>query len=406
MVLVFYLAEIGLTNTQIGALLTLTLIGDTAISLGITLTADQLGRKRMLILGAILMMFAGGLFASTKNIGLLLIAATLGVISPSGNEVGPFLSIEQAALAQIVPHEQCTRVFAWYNLVGLFATAFGALSGGVLIQTLRLIGISTLGSYRAIVVGYAIMGGVLVLLFTRLSSAIETISEDDELEEVIPSTPEVGNAKGKTLSPQRFLLDFRSRFGLHRSRRVVFKLSALFLLDAFAGGFVLQSIVVYWFHLRFGVEPAVLGGIFFGANILAGVSALTASWLAARIGLVNTMVFTHVPSNILLMLVPLMPNLSLAITILLLRFSISQMDVPTRQSYTMSVVSPRERAAAAGVTGIARTLGAAIAPVFIGPLLGSATLLSLCFFSAGGLKIMYDILLYRGFRTVQPVVER
>jgi MFS family permease len=180
----------------------------------------------------------------------------------------------------------------------------------------------------------------------------------------------------------------------------VLKLSALFGLDAFAGGFVLQSIVAYWFHVRFGVEPAVLGGIFFGANILAGISALSAAWVAARIGLVNTMVFTHLPSNLLLMLVPLMPNLSLAILVLFARFSISQMDVPLRQSYTMAVVTPDERSAAAGITGIARSMGAAISPAFTGTFLVNPALLGVPFFVAGVLKVIYDVLLYRGFRAV------
>jgi predicted MFS family arabinose efflux permease len=196
-----------------------------------------------------------------------------------------------------------------------------------------------------------------------------------------------------------------SRLGLHRSRKVVIKLSALFSLDAFAGGLVIQSIVAYWFHIRFGVEPAVLGVIFFGANILAGISALSAVRIASKIGLINTMVFTHIPSNILLMLVPLMPTLPLAIAVLLLRFSISQMDVPTRQSYTMAVVDPDERSAAAGVTGVARTTGAALAPVVTGPLLGNAALLSVSFFVAGALKILYDLLLYRSFRALKPPEE-
>jgi MFS family permease len=177
-------------------------------------------------------------------------------------------------------------------------------------------------------------------------------------------------------------------------------------LDAFAGGFVIQSIVAYWFHVRFGVQPALLGGIFFGANILAGLSALSAARIAARIGLVNTMVFTHIPSNVFLILVPLMPSLPLAIGILLLRFSISQMDVPTRQSYTMAVVSPDERSAAAGVTGIARTTGAALSPVLTGPLLADPMLSSVPFFLAGGLKIVYDLLLYRNFRANRPPEER
>jgi sugar phosphate permease len=193
--------------------------------------------------------------------------------------------------------------------------------------------------------------------------------------------------------------------GLHRSRGVVLKLSALFALDAFAGGFVVQSIMAYWFNVRYGVEPGALGGIFFGANILAGISALSAARLAARIGLINTMVFTHIPSNVMLIFVPLMPNLPLAIGLLLLRFSISQMDVPTRQSYTMAVVSENERSAAAGVTSVARTTGAAIAPAFTGLLIGNAALLSAPFFIAGGLKIIYDLLLYRNFRALKSPEE-
>ena len=193
--------------------------------------------------------------------------------------------------------------------------------------------------------------------------------------------------------------------GLPRSGRVVLKLSALFSLDAFAGGFILQSIVAYWFHLRYGVQPAALGAIFFGGNILAGISALSASWLARRIGLINTMVFTHIPSNILLILVPLMPNLSLAIAMLLLRFSISQMDVPTRQSYTMAVVDPDERSAAGGVTSVARSAGSSLAPVFAGQLL-NLSMFNAPFFLAGGLKIVYDVLLYRSFRASQAPEER
>lgn len=384
-VLMLYLVQAGLSETQIGLLLTLTLLGDTFISLWITTSADRIGRRRMLMVGAVLMIFAGTLFALTGNFILLLIAATIGVISPSGYEVGPFLSIEQAALTQIVSNEHRTQVFAWYNLVGSFATALGSLAGGALAQAAQGLGVTPLGSYRMIVLGYAAMGLILGLLFTRLSPAVE----------ISPQAASPG-------SPQAM----RSRFGLHRSRGVVFKLSALFSIDAFAGGFVLQSIVAYWFHVRFNVQPALLGGIFFGANILAGLSALSAAWVASKVGLIRTMVFTHIPSNILLILVPLMPNLPLAIMMLLLRFSISQMDVPTRQSYTMAVVSPDERSAAAGITGIARTTGSSLSPVFTGPLLAQAALLNIPFFLSGGLKIVYDLLLYRSFRAIKPPEEK
>ena len=384
-VLVLYLEKVGLKQVQIGLLLTLTLIGDTIISLWITTNADRIGRRRMLILGAILMVFAGILFAMTRNFVFLLIAATIGVLSPSGYEVGPFLSIEQAALSQIVSDQRRTHIFAWYNLVGSFATALGALGGGALAQTLQDSGVTPLGSYRMIVIGYAIIGFILGVLFTRLSPAVEI---------------QAGSDSSRSTSA------FKTRFGLHRSRGVVLKLSALFSIDAFAGGFVLQSILAYWFHVRFNVQPAILGSIFFGANILAGLSALSAAWVASKIGLIRTMVFTHIPSNILLILVPLMPNLPLAIAVLLLRFSISQMDVPTRQSYTMAVVTPDERSAAAGITGIARTTGASLSPVVTGHLLANAALMNFPFFLSGGLKIIYDLLLYRSFKAIKPPEEK
>jgi MFS family permease len=374
-VLVLYLAQLGLSDALIGLLLSLTLIGDAVISLWMTMTADRLGRRRMLIVGAGLMLFASVVFAQSANVPLLLVAAIVGVISPSGYEVGPFLAVEQAALSEIVSDGHRTQVFAWYNLVGSFATAAGALSGGSLAQLLQQNGETPLDSYRAAVILYGVMGGLLAVLFIRLSPAVETVRSN---------------------APQP-----KSFFGLHRSRGVILKLSALFGLDAFAGGFVVQSLVAYWFHIRFGVEPAILGGIFFGANILAGLSALGAAWVAARIGLVNTMVFTHLPSNLLLMLVPLMPNLPLAIIVLLVRFSISQMDVPPRQSYTLAMVSPGERSAAGGVTGIARSVGSSISPALAGAFLGNPVLLGAPFFVAGLLKIVYDILLYRGFSTLK-----
>jgi MFS family permease len=370
-VLVLYLAKLGLNEGLIGLMLSLALIGDAAISLWMTTNADRFGRRRILIVGAGLMLFAAVLFALTDNVVLLLTAAIVGVISPSGYEVGPFLAVEQAALSQIIPDERRTPVFAWYNLVGSFATATGALGGGIFSQSLQQVGISPVNSYRAVVIGYGAIGLLLAALFTRLSPLVETAISDS--------------------------LPAGYRLGLHRSRGVVLKLSALFGLDAFAGGFVVQSLVAYWFHVRFGVEPATLGGIFFGANILAGISALAAARVAARIGLVNTMVFTHLPSNFLLMLVPLMPNLWLATLVLFVRFSISQMDVPPRQSYTMAVVAPDERSAAAGVTGIARSIGAAISPGLAGAFLSSPTLFGAPFFVAGGLKVVYDLLLYRSF---------
>jgi MFS family permease len=377
-VLALYLSEAGLTEGQIGLLFTLTLVGDSLITLWLTTSADRFGRKRTLIMGALLMAGAGLAFIMTRNFILLIGAAIIGVISPSGNEIGPFLSVEQAGLTQLISNQKRTQFFAWYNLAGSFATATGALTSGWLAQILQNNGSTAFESYRAVLMGYALGGIVLLLLFLNLTESIEVEPTQHTTKRIL---------------------------GLHRSRDVIFKLSSLFALDAFAGGLLVQSLIAYWFHVRFDVESGVLGSIFFGANILAGFSALLAIRLARRFGLINTMVFTHIPSNILLMLIPLMPTLPLAIGILLLRFSISQMDVPTRQSYTIAVVAPDERSAASGVTAIARSVGASISPVLTGLLFSVPILFSAPFFLSGGLKIIYDLLLYREFRALKPPEE-
>jgi hypothetical protein len=281
----------------------------------------------------------------------------------------------------VVSDRDRTKVFARYTLAASLATAAGSLIGGLSIGALQRAAFSRIASYRIGVGGYALMGVVLLALFFRLSSHVEAAAVYNPL-------PRDAGPQGRKA---------RSWFGLRQSRRVVWRLSGLFALDAFGGGFVIQSLAAYWFHIRYGVQPAALGGIFFGANLLAGLSALLAARLAARFGLINTMVFTHLPSNILLILVPVMPNLSWAIAVLFLRFSISQMDVPTRQSYVMAVVPPDERSAATG---------AAIAPFLAGQLLANPATGDLLFYLGGGLKIVYDLLLYRSFIKVLPPEER
>jgi len=379
-ILALYLAEIGMSGKTIGLLFTLTLVGDAVITLWITTSADRIGRRRMLAVGAALMVMAGVVFIFTKNPAVLMLAAIIGVISPSGYEIGPFLSIEQASLSQLLPGHRRTHVFAWYNLVGSFSTACGALVSGWLAHTLQGSGYSVASSYRVVLLCYALSGVFLASAFAFVSSSVEIHATTSSI---------------------------RTTFGLHRSRNVVFKLASLFAIDAFAGGFVVQSLIAYWFHLKFGIDVELLGRIFFGANILAGVSALLAARIAARIGLIRTMVFTHIPSNILLCLVPFMPTLPLAILVLLIRFSISQMDVPTRQSYTMAVVAPDERSAAAGVTAIARSVGAAISPALSGILIAMPVLVGgIPFVVAGGLKIVYDLLVYHNFQAIRPPEER
>jgi MFS family permease len=370
-VLVIYLKSLGLGEEQIGWLLTAALVGDTAISLAIASIADRVGRKKMLVLGAVLMAGAGAVFAITANFTFLLIAATIGVLSPSDKEVGPFLSIEQAALAQTVGDEKRTWVFAWYNLIGSVMAAIGALAGGLASERLLSLGASEIEAYRPVVLAYGAMGIALAGSFLLLSSRAEAPS----------------------------LADTRTWLGLHKSRAVVFKLSALFALDAFGGGFILQSIIAWWLHERFGLGMGKLGVVFAVANLLAAASSLLAARLARRFGLINTMVFTHLPSNVLLILIPFAPTAEWAIGALLARFCISQMDVPTRQSYTMAVVRPEERSAAAGITTVARSIGAAASPTIAGYLMAEPSLIGAPFVIAGAVKIVYDLLLYWAFVT-------
>lgn len=377
-VLGLYLRTRGHSDTWIGFLVTMTLLGDTVISLWLTTAADRFGRRKTLLIGAALMLLASIVFAMTGNSLLLVLAATIGVISPSGYEVGPFLAVEQASLSHVVTGEKRTSVFAWYNLIGTLATAVGALAAGHLSHQLQRLGKTPLESYQWIVVGYGILGLAMAGVFMMLSPHVEV--------------------KPAEVKPNTLL-------GLHKSRGVIFKLSSFFAIDAFGGGFVVMTFLSLWFKSKYQTSDAWLGNIFFGANVLAAISALSASWLASRIGLINTMVFTHLPSNILLMLVPFMPNVQLAVILLWVRFSISQMDVPTRQSYTMAVVDPDERSAAAGVTGVARSVGAMLAPSLAGTLLASTATMSSIFFIGGGMKIIYDLLLYRSFTAVKPPEE-
>jgi MFS family permease len=377
LILVLYLTRIGFNEKTIGLLLSLTLAGDMLISLWMTTHADRIGRRKMLIAGAVLMTLAGLVFVSTSFFPLLMIAAIVGVISPSGNEIGPFLSIEQAAISEEVIGSRRTHLFAYYNLMGSVATALGALTAGWAVDLSKAAGADAVQSYRGILVAYAAIGVALAIVFARLTSAVE------------PAMPEGDR-------PNAFL-------GLHKSRSIVLSLSSLFALDAFAGGFILQSFMAYWFTIRWNADPRALGNIFFFASLLSGLSGLVAARIADRIGLINTMVFTHIPSNILLMLVPLMPTFDWAMTVLLARFAISQMDVPTRQSFVASVVAPDERSAAAGVTNIFRSCGAMISPLLAGILLASPATLAAPFFVAGALKIVYDLILLMMFRQVATV---
>jgi MFS family permease len=372
-ILGLYLDAIGLSTTAIGWIFTAALAGGALMTVIITSIADSFGRKNLLIFGALLMALAGWVFSVSGNPIFLTLAAVFGTISPSGKEVGPFLSIEQAILPQTTTDQNRTTVFSAYNLVGSFASALGALAVGLPQQFFT----TAVSGYRFLVWGYIACALMMMAVFFFLSRSIE--------------------AKRKRPSDRRTI-------GVRQSRRMVAKLAGLFALDAFAGGFIVQSIVAYWFYLRYGTDLNVLSGIFFGINILSALSFLAAPAIARRIGLLNTMVFTHLPSNFLILLVPLMPNLELTVVVLLARNLLSQLDVPTRQSYTMAIVAPEERAAAAGLLSVSRNTGAALAPLFTGAILAHP-IYGWPFLLAGGLKVIYDLLIFAVFRKVKPPEE-
>lgn len=381
--LIVYLLEIGLTQWEVGLLFTATLIGDLIVTFALTTTADSIGRKTTLIIGSILKIFAGTMFAFQSNFIGLLVAGILGIISPSGGEIGPFLACEQSALTESITRlETIPVVFGWFQALSYCAQALGALAAGITLMSLQVNhGWSILAAHRFLIIGYGAFGVGMLAIYLLLSPSIEPLH-------------------ARAFDGPR---DWFSKFGLHRkeSRKVVLKLSALFILDAFAGGFVMQSVIVYWFGEEWAMSPDRLGALMLGANLLAGISAIAATPLVGKIGAINTMVATHLPSNILLIMVPFMPTMESAVGVLLARFAISQMDVPARQTYVATVVDADERSAAGGITSVVRSIGLSVSPILTGYLIADPTnhfRFSLIFILAGVIKSTYDILLYLSFR--------
>jgi predicted MFS family arabinose efflux permease len=368
-----YLTRLGFSGWRIGAVATTTLLGTAAATLLVGVIADRAGRRRTLWFAALLAAATGVAIASTSIFALLLLVALVGTLNPTAGDIGVFLPVEQAILPQMVEPARRTSTFARLNLVSALSGATGALFAGVPALADRWFGADALDVMRGMFVLYSALALVNFAAYRTLSPAVEVEGER-------PSRP------------------------LHRSRGVVMQLSALFAIDAFAGGFVVQSILALWMFERYGLSVDQAGAIFFAAGIFTAFSFLVASRVADRFGLINTMVFTHLPSNVLLILVALMPNVWLAVAMLLARQSLSQMDVPTRQSYTMAVVDPDERAAAASVTGVARSVSSAGSPVLAGAMLG-ATTFGWPLVIAGSLKAVYDLLLLARFRSVRPGEE-
>ena len=373
----------GLRPAAIGVLITVSLVGDFGGTYLIGIFADRWGRRRTLFLLALLMAGTGAVFGLTSFYPLLLVAAFFGTLGTSASETAPFLPIDQAILPQIAAPEQQTTLFARYNLVASFAGAAGALAAG-LPDLQGPVGLSSSLKVRLLFGAYAVVALVVAWLSNQLTPAVEAARR----------SAQEGLSRWQRIVPP-----------LGRSRGIVLGLAGLFSVDALAGGLVVQSLLVLFFHLRFGVPLAPLAALFFGANVLSALSFLAAAPLARKIGLLNTMVFTHLPSNVLLVLVPLMPTFPLAAFFLLLRQLLSQMDVPTRQAYTMALVASEARTATASVTSLARSAGSATSPVFAGMFLqGSGVFLGVPLLLAGILKALYDLTLWVIFRRV-PLSE-
>jgi MFS family permease len=365
----------GLSAAALGGVLTATLVEDAVLTAAVTALAPRWGRRRLLILSALPMVAGGLALALARDTTWLLAAVVVAVVSSNGQDAGPFSPLEVALLPDTVAARRQTRAFAWLNVAGYLPAALGALAAGQWIRMATASGVAFEDALRAVVWAYVAGGGALALVYAGLSRGVER-----------PAAPATAG------EPRRWL-------GLHRSRRIVLHLAGLQALDALAGGFVAQSLLVYWFDQRFGAGPDVLGRLFFGTQVLSALSFLAAARLAERFGLLRTMVFTHVLSNVLLAAVAVMPTMRLAAAALLCRHLFAQMDVPTRQSYTTALVAPDERAPAAGLTTAVRGLAQSVSPVLTGIALAHAAF-GLPFFLAGGLKIVYDLALFARFRRV------
>jgi predicted MFS family arabinose efflux permease len=369
-----YLSDIGFSPVQVSAIITGTLLGSAALTLAVGLAGHRLRRRRVLLAACLLMALTGLGFAGVTAFWPLFIVAVAGTLNPSAGDVSVFLPTEQPLVSEAVGPRDRTALFARYNLAGTFAGAFGALASGLPVALAKRNGWDLAAAERSGFVLYTLVAVAVAVLYASLSPALD-------------GARPAGKAKP-----------------LERSRPIVLRLAALFCIDAFGGGFVVQSLLVLWLFRRFDLSVETAGAVFFVAGLLSAFSQLVASRLAARIGLINTMVFTHLPSNAFLIIAALMPTAPLAVAFLLLRTSLSQMDVPARQSYVMAVVPPEERSAAASVTNVPRSLASALAPLLAGIMLSHSSF-GWPLLVGGTAKAIYDLLLLRQFQSVRPPEE-
>ena len=368
-----YLTAIGFAPAQIGVIATTALLGSAILVLAVGFLAPRYDLRSLLIAGAALMTATGLAMPNTQDIILIGVIAFIGTMNPATGDMGVLVPIEHTMLAREAADAERTKVFARYSLIGAIATSGGALAAATP-DLLRVLGFGALPALKAMLYAYAVLGLIGAICY-------------------------------RTLPRQRPSTEVQASASLGPSRGVVYKLAALFCVDAFAGGFVVQSLMALWLFQRFGLSLSAASTFFFCASVLAAFSFPAAAWLARRIGLVNTMVFTHLPSNLCLIAAAFAPNLIVVLALLLARAALSQMDVPTRTSYVMAVVTPAERPAAASVTAVPRTLASSLSPALAGVLFGlpfSSLPLVLC----GALKIVYDVALLVSFRHIKPPEER
>lgn len=368
-----YLTRLGFSPFQVGALTTATLLGSAALTLGVGLVAHRIAPRRLLFAACVLMLATGLAFAGVRDFWPLMVVGFVGTLNPSGGDVSPFLPLEQALLAHAGPDDQRTRLFARYSLTGSLLGAAGALALGVAAKLGGLVGADQLAVARALFILYGLIGVAVFVLYRALP--------------VIPVGEE----------------PVREPLGPSRNR--VLMLAGLFSLDSFGGGFLVQSLLALWLFRTWGLSLGAASAFFFWAGVLTAFSQLASGRLAARIGLINTMVFTHIPAQLCLIAVAFAPSLPIAITLLLVRASLSAMDVPARTSYVMAIVTPPERAAAASVTNVPRSLASALSPSLAGALM-TLSPFAWPLVIGGGLKIAYDLLLLVMFRTVKPPEEQ
>ena len=378
-ILAIYLKLIGFDDILIGIILSVTLINSIIFTLFASFYADRIGRRKTLILYTAMMSISGVIFFVTENPLALIIAALLGTLNITGSETSAFLSIEQSILPQTIKdNRKRNTLFGFYNMLGTFAMGAGTLIANLPIIIKNELEFDQIYAIKLLFLFYSLLGVLVIGIYLKLSSDIEIKKE-------------------KTLKPISKILN-------PKSKKIVTRLSGLFATDSFAGGFAIQSIVSFWFFTKFDIDLSLISYIFSIGSLLTAFSYLIAAKIADKIGLINTMVFTHIPSNILLILLAFAPTLEIAIVFYMIRMALSQMDVPTRQSYIVAVVEEDERTASAGITNLSRNIAQAISPSITGYIIGVLSL-SAPFIIGGLLKIIYDITLYINFRKIKPSDE-